>query len=258
MSSYDDYVKKAQQQYDPQYNNQVNQLKSSLASAMAGYDKQTADTNTNYDASVKNQNLGTQTAEKNYDTNTLGRGLGRSTIYTSGIAGLDDKNTRLVGSINTDRNAKLGEIGLNRTNTNNTYNANLTQLGIDRDNQIATLARQLQQTDWDNAYKQQQLELQRQSEARLAASKAASTGQGISESSGNSYYNAGKADIDKITSTAGWASPDTVAQLVNLANSYASKSDPYNQALARYAAQRAQNVQVTVTHNQKVRPELQY
>lgn len=142
-----EYTKQATDQYDPQYNAQVNSLKSSLANKMAGYDQQKVSANQSYDGQVKTQNLNNTLTKNNYNNEMLRRGAARSTIATTGFAGLDDKNTRIVGGIEGDRTNYLNGIDTNIQNENVAYNNNINQLAADRQSQIAALARQLYESD---------------------------------------------------------------------------------------------------------------
>lgn len=143
VGTIDAYKQQAQQQYDPTYNNQKNSLTSALAQQLAGLNQQKQVTNQNYDANVTDQNKQNYLTKNNFSNNTLGRGMARSSITTSGLAGLDDSNTQAVAGINSERGSKLGLIDTDISNANAKFGDQISSLNVDRENQIMTLARQL-------------------------------------------------------------------------------------------------------------------
>lgn len=189
-----DYKKQAKDELQPQTNAQIEQMKQDLASKLAGYNTQKSNLknsygsqvntlNTNYKMQSDNQNLNNTLTKNNYNNNTSARGLGRSTVYTSGIAGLDDKNTRVLGQIDTAKNNDLTSALNTYTTNNSAIDGLINQAGIDTNNgisrlnndlagQIATLARTLEDRQWnkdfqtnqfnaDQAYRNAQLALQK-------------------------------------------------------------------------------------------------
>lgn len=230
----DAYKQKAAQEYDPQYNQQVNNLKSALANQMAAYDKQTTTTNQAYDTEVKDQNLNNYLTKNNYSNNTLGRGMARSSITTSGLAGLDDKNTRLVGDINSKRTSALGNIANDRANYNANYNMQINQLSADRESQIAALARQLYDSDWQKDYQNRQLA---QEAAIAAANRAAYSSGGSGYGSSGDMSAEEKSYIDSLyNSGRTWgATPEEAYANKRAALAGLAENTDYSYAARQYA-----------------------
>lgn len=169
------YNKLAAQQYDPGYNEKVTALKNQLADQLNAYDASKTGINTNYNTQVNNQNLANTGSKNNFSNALLGRGIARSTVATSGLAGLDAQNNRLVGDINTARTEALNDVETNKTAAQKSYNTTVAGLNADRLTAIADLARQLKQTDLDNAYRQQQLAQEKElAYAQIRAQRATS------------------------------------------------------------------------------------
>lgn len=209
------YHGQAEQQYDPTYNGQVNALKGALATKLAGFNTQKVGVNSGYDGQINSQNVQNTATKNNYSDTELGRGMGRSSIVSSGLAGLDDQNARVDNNINTARNTDVNGINQSIANANADNATQVQTLQSDKENQVMTLARQLLATATDNDFKQQNLDLSKQTAAQDAALKAAQTSYynklaagGGGSSSGYSYGSSGGTTSAK-SGTAAAASPGT-------------------------------------------------
>lgn len=188
MKTYAEYLKDAQNQYDPSYNEKVNAINAAMNSGMTAYDNQTGTVNKTYDTQLNDQNK-QNTVNKNYfDNINSGRGLGRSTILTTGLAGMDDRNTSLLGKINDSRSGELNSIAANKA-TLQTNSANqISQLAGDRQSQLANLIAQYQSADRAYDLQLQQLQLQKdqfayQKSQAGKSSRSGSSGGGSSPTS---------------------------------------------------------------------------
>jgi hypothetical protein len=198
------YTNQAASQVDSSYNQQVQNLKNSLANQLASYDSQKTGINSNYDMAVQKQNYNNAIGKNNYSNQTLGRGLGRSTIATTGLAGMDSGNKRQVGYIEQGRVNSLNDVDRMKTVAQNGYEDSVNAMSLDRQNKIAALANQLrsaaQSQEWqekqfnaDQKYRYDALaqdQNQFNANLQLQKSKAASGSSGnTNNESINSTYN---------------------------------------------------------------------
>lgn len=158
------YRQTATKQYQPQHNQKVNAVNNQLNTTVNGLEQSRGGINQNYDTQVEKQNLMNTLAKNNYNNQMLGRGIGKSSIATSGMAGMDDSNSRKVGYINMDRTNSLNNVDSNialaRQNASNT----ISQLEADRLAYIDKLAYELEDRDFDKNFKNQQLAMQREAQ----------------------------------------------------------------------------------------------
>ena len=158
--STDKYYQQAQQQYDPAYNQKVQNYKNQLAQNQLAVDQQKTGINANYDMQVQNQQRNNQLLRNSISNQMLGRGLANSSIAISGLEQQNAQNARLVGQINAERTGALNDLEAQKAllaqNTNNT----LAQMAADRENEIRALAMQLEDRQWEKDFKEkgQQLE----------------------------------------------------------------------------------------------------
>lgn len=142
-----DYTGDATSMVNGVYDTQRQTMINNLARSQAGLDRQMTAANQNFNNRVKSQNLNNTLTKNNYNTSILGRGLEDSSIATSGLAGLDDKNTRLIGEIENDRTGALNGIEQQKTDAETEFNDNLAALEAKRQSDILEMARQMYQDD---------------------------------------------------------------------------------------------------------------
>ncbi|MGL4774528.1 MAG: hypothetical protein ACRC2K_13285 [Clostridium sp.] len=164
-----DYRQQAQAQYDPSYNARVQALKNQLAQNTLSLDQSKTGINQNYDTQVGHQNLNNKISKNNISNTMLGRGLGASSIVTSGLAESDARNTRMVGEINTARTGALNDIEAQKAMLAQNMNNTLGQMAGDREKELMALANQLEDRDFEKNFKNRQLALQQQAQASEAA-----------------------------------------------------------------------------------------
>jgi hypothetical protein len=151
------YTKLATQQYDPTYNQRVQQMKSNLAQQLAGLKQQETQ-------QLKQYDVNNATAKNNFSNQSLDRGLGRSTITTTELGGMDLANNKQKSEYSAAIDKQENQY---KTQTNDSLNA----MAMDRQNAINVLARQLHESDREWAYKNAQLALQREQKASAAQKK---------------------------------------------------------------------------------------
>lgn len=157
-----DYRKQATQEYDVSYNQKVQSLKNQLAQNQQTLDQQKTGINANYDTQVANQNLSNQKSKNNISNTMLGRGLANSSIVTSGLAEADQINNRYVGEINSGRTGALNDIEAQKALLAQNLQGSLATMSADREDAISTLARQLEDRQFEKDYKNNGLALQRE------------------------------------------------------------------------------------------------
>lgn len=210
--TYNEYKKQAQQEYDPSYNAKVTAINNALNEQTTNLENQKGTINQNYDTQVQDQNLQNTVNKNNISNSALNRGLGRSSIVTSGLAEADQNNSKLLQRINQSRTNALNDIDTQKTMLKNNASSTLTQMAGDRESELATLIRQYQESDreynfrkeqfdWQKQQAQQQLALQRQQLAAAAlrarnSSSARSSSRTRSSSSSNSTKNSVWAEFE--------------------------------------------------------------
>lgn len=154
VNDLDYYKQQAINQYDPIYNNKVTNLKNQLAQNIASLQNSKIGINRNYDNQINKNNNYIKGTQNQISNMTLGRGLGRSTIATSGIAEQANIGARMNNETNyaraQDLSAVDNQIATLEQNTNNT----LTTMANDREKEIMNLARQLMEKDESTRWQQ--------------------------------------------------------------------------------------------------------
>ena len=141
----------AEDEVNPQYNAQVAVIKNQLAENKLAYAKQKTSLNTNYDTQVTDQNRVNSSNKTNYSNVLTNRGLGRSSIAATGLAEMDQVNSRNVGTINTSRTGALNSIDASILQNSNAVGNTLTTMAADRQANINTVAK-------NNMYRQDDID----------------------------------------------------------------------------------------------------
>jgi hypothetical protein len=139
------YKQLAEQEVNPQVNERINQLKANLANKLVGIDQ-------GFEANKAERNLMNVKSQNAISNNALGRGLSQSSIVTTGLGEADQINNRLVGNLKS--NAEAQKLSLS-----NGVNDQVLGLEQDKTDKINSLARQLEDRDWERNYKMKQLQL---------------------------------------------------------------------------------------------------
>lgn len=105
-----DYSKMGQDMYKPVYDAKSDAIRNRLNLDRQALDAQTGQIDRIYDQNVQAQNEMNEVAKTDYSNQTLNRGLGRSTIATTGMASMDVANQKQVASINEGRALALQDI----------------------------------------------------------------------------------------------------------------------------------------------------
>ena len=105
-----DYSQLGKDMYKPIYDAKANAIRNRLNLDTQSLNAQTGQVNTTYDNQVQAQHDMNKVSKDNYSNETLNRGLGRSTIASTGLASMDMANQKQVNSINDNRNMMLNNI----------------------------------------------------------------------------------------------------------------------------------------------------
>ena len=249
------YLEEAKQMLMGGYENQKVQLSNSFNQNVQGLEGQKAGVNQNFDNQLQQNAMNTTRSQNQYNNNTLARGLGRSTIATSGQAGIQDQGNRIANQVNDQRTQALGNIESQKTLLQQALQENLLGLQSKQESEALSLAQQLEalqyerdwqnqqftyqqsQDKWNQDFKTQQFEHQKQQDAlarQLAARSGGSGGSGGSSGSGGNFNaTAAWREFDKllkVDSTKGWYEAGRFAEKI-------SKVDPENGAMMMKAYQ---------------------
>jgi hypothetical protein len=153
--NFDSFKTQATNQYTPAYNEKVAALKNALAQNLAALEGQKTGINQNYDTQVSSQNFANTRSKNNYSNSMLGRGLGRSSIATTGLSEQDMINNRAVNQINTYRTSALGNVDAQKVATETGTNNQIASMASDLQTQILALAQNLYDSYQNNLFKQE-------------------------------------------------------------------------------------------------------
>ena len=151
------YVSEANKQLQGQYDTQKNELQNNFNQNMNDLDHQVGTTNKQYDDYVEQAKNQGQMNKQNYNNATLNRGLGRSSIATTGLAGIQNQTNKNVVSINNQRQAQMDNITRLKDMLRNNLTNSLNSLKSEHNSKVNSLAMELKYRDQEMAFKKQQL-----------------------------------------------------------------------------------------------------
>lgn len=151
------YVSEANKQLQGQYDAQKNELQNNFNQNMNDLDHQVGTTNKQYDDYVEQAKNQGQMNKQNYNNATLNRGLGRSSIATTGLAGIQNQTNKNVVSINNQRQAQMDNITRLKDMLRNNLTNSLNSLKSEHNSKVNSLAMELKYRDQEMAFKRQQL-----------------------------------------------------------------------------------------------------
>ena len=104
------YLEEAKAMLSGQFNTNRVQLNNSFNQNVSSLEGQKGGVNQNFDNQLEQNARNTTRSKNQYNNNTLARGIGRSTVATSGMAGIQDSGNRIAGEVNQSRTDALGQI----------------------------------------------------------------------------------------------------------------------------------------------------
>ena len=157
FSSDKDYGKLGSDMYKPVYDAKSDAIRNRLNLDTQMLNTNIGKTNRMYDQYVQQQHDMNEQAKNEYSNQTLNRGLGRSTIATTGMAGMDVANQKQVASLNESRALALQDLhGRIQALTENA-NQELSTLDSNRAIEERNLAWQLEDRDRQHWLQEAQL-----------------------------------------------------------------------------------------------------
>ena len=244
------YLEEAKQMLMGGYENQKVQLNNSFNQNVQSLEGQKAGVNQNFDNQLQQNAMNTTRSKNQYNNNTIARGLGRSTVATSGMAGIQDQGNRIANQVNDQRTQALGNIESQKTMLQQALQESLLGLQSKQESEALSLAQQLEalqyerdwqnqqftyqqsQDKWNQDFKMQQFEYQKQQDAlarQLAARSGGSGGSGGSSGSGSS---------GNFNATSAWKYFDQLLKSDISKGTY--ESGRFAQQVAKYSPQDAQ------------------
>lgn len=156
------YREEASSQLQGSYDAKRRQYENALNQGLTDLDNSKTGINQNFDHQVKNQALQNKLGKNNFANASLGRGMGRSSIAVSGLAGMDARNERITNDINTARTGELNNVENQKGNLRNNFNNSILGLESEKESAINDLARKLQERADDMAFRDKQLAQQKE------------------------------------------------------------------------------------------------
>lgn len=148
-SSDKDYSQLGRDMYQPIFDQQRQAYENQLNRTVSDMENQITGVDTQYDRNVDRSQKNTAHQQEMYGQQTLGRGLGRSTVATSGMAGIGVEGDRMVADINTDRANTINSIRSKIANVQESIGANISNLEANRGLMEQQYAMQLEDRDKD-------------------------------------------------------------------------------------------------------------
>lgn len=144
-----EYKTKAQNQYDPSYNLKVTGLRNTLTNNLSNLENSKGTIVANYDKSAASQNLNNRITKNNLNNDALNRGLGRSSIVTSGLAQADIINNKALAGIQADKIAAMNNVALQQANASSEEQNQENTMAANRLDDIQALSDKLKNADLD-------------------------------------------------------------------------------------------------------------
>lgn len=157
MASTNKYVSQAQSQLKGQYTTNKNNLQNNFNQNMNDLESQKGDINKQYDGYIDDAKLAGENNKASYNNSTLNRGLGRSSVATTGITGIQNQTDKNITSINNQRQSQMDNIAKLKDMLRNNLTNSLSSLESEYNSNVNSLAMQLQQRAEDVSYRNKQL-----------------------------------------------------------------------------------------------------
>lgn len=166
------YVEQAKNQLNGQFEANKTQLQNGFNQNMNDLESQKGETNKQYDEYVTNSKNQGEMNKQSYNNATLNRGLGRSSIATTGLTGIQNQTDKNVVSINNQRQAQMDNITKLKDMLRNNLTNSLSAMQSEHNSNVNQLAMQLQVRSEDVSFRNRQLSQQAaQANAELAFRK---------------------------------------------------------------------------------------
>lgn len=167
-----DYVNDAKGQLQGQYDQYKNQATINHNQQQSNYDQSIKDTGMGFDKAKENAVSQGKQNQNQYNNNTLSRGMGRSSIATTGLAGIQNTTDKNLSGLDLQRENELAKISTLKNQLTESYNSNMIGFDKDLESKANQLAQDLKRYDDDMSYREwqkQQADLDRQWQQQQAA-----------------------------------------------------------------------------------------
>lgn len=151
------YVAEADKIIKGQYESGKNNLQNNFNKDMYELESQKGEIDKQYTGMVDSAKESGEANKTNYNNATINRGLARSTIATTGIAGIQNTTDKSVVSINTERQSQMNNIAKLKDMLRNNLTNSLSGLQSEYNSNVNSLAMQLRQRAEDVSYRNNQL-----------------------------------------------------------------------------------------------------
>lgn len=150
------YLEEAKQMLSGGFENQKVQLNNSFNQNTQSLEGQKGGVNQNFDNQLEQNAMNTTRSKNQYNNNSIARGLGRSTIATSGQAGIQDSGNRIANSVEEQRTGALGNIEAQKTMLQQSLQESLLGLTAQQDSESLGLAQQLEEKAYGRQFEADQ------------------------------------------------------------------------------------------------------
>lgn len=156
------YIEEARKQLQGQFDTAKNELQGNYEKDFYELDSQTGTMNKQYDGQIQSSKETGENNKASYNNSTINRGLGRSTIATTGITGIDNTTAKNVTALEGQRQLQLDNIDKLKTLLRNNLTNSLSSLNSSYNSNLNSLASQLQEKEEARRLQQEQLAWQKQ------------------------------------------------------------------------------------------------
>lgn len=156
------YIEEARKQLQGQFDTAKNELQGNYEKDFFEMDSQTGTMNKEYDGKIQSSKETGENNKASYNNNTINRGLGRSTIATTGITGIDNTTAKNVNALEGQRQLQLDNIDKLKTLLRNNLTNSMNSLNSSYNSNLNSLASQLQEKEEARKLQAEQLAWQKQ------------------------------------------------------------------------------------------------
>lgn len=150
------YIDKAKAMLQGSFDTAKSNLQNGYNQNIGDVDNQIASSNEAFDTNIKDIKHQGELNKNTYNNNTLSRGLGRSSIATTGISSLDNVTANNVTGMNTQRQSALSAYDRTKAMLKNNLTNSLSSAESDYNSKLMEMANSLQQRQEDINYRNQQ------------------------------------------------------------------------------------------------------
>ena len=145
------YLNQAIEMLSGNKQSEITQNQNAYNTNLQSLEGQKAGVNQNFDRQLEQNSINTTMNKNQYLNNSLARGIGRSTIATSGAAGIQDSGNRRANYVEQDRVNALNNIEAQKSILQQNLQATLLGIETDYNSQAMKLAMDLEDRAWSRS-----------------------------------------------------------------------------------------------------------